>query len=249
MSVELCSSLKSLDFYENLKSSLNSYGFSQDDVVTVSFQKNILQIESSAFSKVFCDFTDKKFIKEVKQSYGRSEGVFGFLNKKAKQKSRLKICDLTVGMGKDFFKFILAGHDVVGFERNPLFYYLVKDGVRRFLDSKESKDLKSLFKVDQFLIDLRMGEASVESDQFDQFDLFYYDPMFEDQSKKAAPKKGMQALKCLALPSTEDEKTNLIKDLKRVENAFIYKCSKKPKDFPFTVQKEIKGKGFSYLIL
>lgn len=246
MSLELCSSLKALEFYESLKSDLDDYKFPNEDSVTLSFQNDVLQIESKLFPKVFCDFTDKKFIKEVKQSYGRSEGVFSFLNKKAKQRSKLKICDLTVGMGRDFFKFILAGHDVVGFERNPLFYYLVKDGVRRFLASQESKDLKTLFKVDEFLMDLKLAEANLDGDQFD---LLYYDPMFEDQSKKAAPKKGMQALKFFSAPSSEEEKMSLIKELKSDESIFVYKCSKKPKGFPFVVKKEVKGKGFSYLVL
>lgn len=246
MSIELCSSLKSLAFYEDLKRDVENYEVSLDDDVLLSCKEDVLTLSSDLFTDLSCDFLHKNFIKEVKQSYGRADGVFGFLNKMAKQKKVLDVCDLTVGMGKDLFKFVLAGHNVVGFERNPVFYYLVKDGVRRFLNSEKSKDLQALFRVDEFLIDLRLGEAKAKSDQFD---LFYYDPMFEDQSKKAAPKKGMQALKHLSDISSEDEKMSLIKELNSINNTFVYKCSKKPKDFPFVVKKEIKGKGFSYLIL
>lgn len=244
MSIELCSSLKSLTFYEELKRDVEIYKVSYN--ILLSCKEGALTLSSDLFTDVSCDFLHKKFIKEVKQSYGRADGVFEFLNKMAKQKKVLDVCDLTVGMGKDLFKFALAGHNVVGFERNPIFYYLVKDGVERFLGSEKSKELQTLFRVEEFLIDLRLGSADLNGEQFD---LLYYDPMFEDQSKKAAPKKGMQALKYLSELSSEDEKMGLIKELNNTENTFVYKCSKKSKDFPFVVKKETKGKGFSYLIL
>ncbi len=248
MSLKLDSSLKKYPYFKDLSEQINQclHLIGSNEEMTLSYENRILKLNSQKTPNVYCDFLDPSFLKEVKQSYGRSEGVFSFLRSISKNQ-KLNICDFTVGMGRDFFKFILAGHKVKGFERNPVFYHLVLNGIERFQESHETSELKKLFKVDSFEIDLRFGSASCG--EGDAYDLIYFDPMFDDSSKKAAPKKGMQALKALSLESKREEKLNLIEQGVSASHHFVYKCSKKPKDFSYKIKKEIKGKGFSYLIL
>ena len=249
MKVNLSDSLKDCPLFSEIQASIDLFSKkdSADSIANLIFEEGILKLTSDRFSTVYCDFTEKSFLKEVRQSYGRSEGVYSFVKPLSKQ-GKIKICDMTVGMGKDFFKFILTGHQVIGFERNPIFYFMVKDGLDRFLKSDKAEELKTQFRVSSFQADLRLGEALFESDS--DFDLIYYDPMFEDKSKKAAPKKGMQALKYLNDVSTDNDKIDSLKKAVLSEpRSLIFKCSSVPKDFPYVVKKEHKGKGFSYVYL
>lgn len=249
MRVDLCESLKTHPLFSEIEKSIKNFYQTEDSATSARLicENQILKLESDLFSTVLCDFTNKSFIKEVRQSYGRSEGVYSFTKPMAKS-GEIKICDMTVGMGKDFFKFILAGYNVVGFERNPVFYHLVKDGLERFMISPESEVLKEQFRVSNFCAELKFGEAKFNNQS--EFDLIYYDPMYEDKSKKAAPKKGVQALKHLNQPSAEGEKLKYLGEaIKAGPRSLIFKCAGVPKDFPFTVKKEHKGKGFSYLYL
>jgi len=242
-------SLRAHSSFKSIVSDVQKYyqNFDSKESAVLFYENGVLQLRSELFSTVSCDFNNKAFIKEVRQSYGRAEGVYSFLNPLAK-KEKIRVCDMTVGMGKDFFKFILAGHKVRGFERNPVFYYLVSDGIDRFLKASETEELKKQFRISEFKIELLQGEAVFDSES--DFDLVYYDPMFDDKSKKAAPKKGMQALKHLSRPAFDLEKEEFLqRALKTKSKSLVYKCSGVPKDFPFAVKKEHKGKGFSYVYL
>lgn len=247
MSLILDESLKDYQNWEELQQQLNDSSYTQipDAEVTFSFQDGVLRLDSKLFPKVYCDFLSERYLKEVKQSFGRSEGVFSFLRPIANHK-KISICDLTVGMGKDLFKFVLSGHDVTGFERNPIFYHMVLNGIDRFSESSKKEELQKLFKVEAFKVNLKYGESQSITGEYD---LCYFDPMFDDQSKKAAPKKGMQALKELAPSSKVDDKIETIRACLLKSKNVVYKCAGKTKEFPFLVKKEIKGKGFSYLIL
>jgi len=254
--LQICESLRDCGAYDSICDSVQVFYNSNikksyvdvipgvEGDVKFFFEKDVLKLSSSLFSTVYCDFTKESFIKEVQQSFGRSEGVYSFLRPISKN-SKVTICDMTVGMGKDFFKFILAGHDVMGFERNPVFYHLVKNGMERFNGSSASDRLKEKFRVSDFKMNLNLGEAHFSKQ--DSFDLIYYDPMFEEKSKKAAPKKGMQALKCLSPWSSQDEKIKCLQEaLDTNPQNLIFKSAGVDKDFPFRVKKESKGKGFSY---
>lgn len=244
LSLVLDPSLQAYPLRESLEESIKDSRYIPDSSVEIrlSYTDGILRLDSKLFPNVYCDFLNKKYLKEVKQSYGRREGVYSFIP----SKQRLKICDLTVGMGKDLFKFVLAGHVVTGFERNPIFYHMVLNGIERFQRSDETQPLKELFKVEEFKVELKFGESKPGEERYD---LVYFDPMFEDVSKKAAPKKGMQALKNLTSQAEENEKFETIKKWAEFSEKLVYKCSGRPVDFPFRVKKETKGKGFSYITL
>ncbi|MGH1468627.1 MAG: class I SAM-dependent methyltransferase [Bdellovibrionales bacterium] len=247
MSLILDPSLESYPLWQGLREQIqkSKYLVKTDVEMRLLYEEGILKLTSKKFPNVYCDFLSEKYLKEVRQSFGRSEGVFSFLRPVSKNQ-KIKICDLTVGMGKDLFKFVLAGHDVVGFERNPVFYHMVLNGIERFHVSKKVEELRRLFKVEDFKVNLKLGEADCGGEEYD---LSYFDPMFSDDSKKAAPKKGMQALKALSSASLEEDKIETIRLWKKNSKHFVYKCSGRTKDLPFEISKEIKGKGFSYLIL
>ncbi len=247
MSLILDASLKTYKHCKDLEKQIaeSKYILKVENKTILSYENKVFQISSSAFPGVYCDFLSEKFLKEVRQSFSSSKGVYSFLKPLARNE-RIKICDLTVGMGKDLFKFVLAGHQVVGYERNPIFYHLVLNGIQRFKASKKLEELKRAFKIKEFKVDVRFGEATPE---VEKYDLAYFDPMFLDSSKKAAPKKNMQALKALVKPLEQKNKLKTLKLWKKHSKYLVYKCSGRKKDFSMTVFKEVKGKGFSYLIL
>ncbi len=247
MSLILDDSLKTYKHRENLKKQIkeSKYISKVEAKTTLSYKDGLFKVNSSVFPGVYCNFLSERFLKEVRQSFSRSEGVYSFLKPLARNK-KIKICDLTVGMGKDLFKFILAGHEVVGYERNPIFYHLVLNGIERFKAFEKLEELERFFKVKEFKVDVRFGDAVPE---VEKYDLAYFDPMFSDVSKKAAPKKNMQALKALVKASEKKDKLKTLKLWKKHSKYLVYKCSRKAKDFPMRVLKEIKGKGFSYLVL
>lgn len=232
----------SLQGYWNIKSLENDLkNFKFDFPLELYLDENILKAKTESKKNIFCDFLEDKFLLEVRQNYSRGEGVYSFIKK---DKEPLKICDLTVGMGRDFFKFVFAGHNVTGYERNPLIYHLVNDGIKRFEESKKLKKIKNQFKRESFNFQFFLGEAQAK----DSFDLIYYDPMFSDTSKKAAPKKKMQFLKEICVESDDSEKIKTALDFKPLCKTFVLKSSILPQELSFTPQREIKGKGFSYFI-
>jgi 16S rRNA (guanine1516-N2)-methyltransferase len=209
----------------------------------------------------FCDFLSANYILEVKQNYSRSESVYSFLKTLSKStgKKRLKILDMTAGFGRDLFKFVLAGHDVLAFEKDPLVFSLLQNGANRFFYSDELKHFKKEFRLENdFSLDLMYKDSTVflnesilklntDTDK-KSFDLIYFDPMFEDKQKKAAPKKHMQIIKKSLLDSSENiQKEDVILNCLKISKVVVLKSSKyegkkiKPK-------KTFSFKGFNYYL-
>lgn len=206
----------------------------------------------SASGALTCDFLSETYLKEVRQNFNKSDSVFSFtkpLCKKLKTKN-LKVLDLTAGLGRDLFKFVLAGHTVTGYEKDPLVFELLYDGVKRFFDSKKGLDkLKASFKKDSdFLCDVFLKDSTKIQSPQDVWDIVYFDPMFDDERKKAAPKKYMQFLKDLNLTKmTMNEKEKMIEDHLPLCKKFVLKASVFSSSV-LKVENEIKGKGYSYYI-
>ena len=207
---------------------------------------------NSALGAVTCDFLSKAYLKEVRQNFSKSDSVFSFikpLSKKLKIK-KLKVLDLTAGLGRDLFKFVLAGHEVTGFEKDPLVFELLSDGVKRFFEStKEIEELKSSFKRDSdFSCKVYLKDSTKPVSAEGQWDVIYFDPMFDDDKKKAAPKKHMQFLKNLNLTKMNmDDKEEMIKGFLPYCKKFVLKASEFYSE-ALNLENEIKGKGYSYYI-
>lgn len=197
---------------------------------------------------VFCDFLNAKYLTEVRQNYSRSEGVYSFLKSLSKEKKQLSILDLTAGLGRDLFKFVLAGHKVECYERDPVLYLLLKDGVSRFFESDDLKALKEQFKLEgDFSCKLHFGDSRKMLKKNKEFyDLIYFDPMFEDKRKKAAPKKHMQIIKGLVSRADVDKEAAIVDALKSSKVVVLKASSFSSKDLK--PQRVLSFKGFSYYV-
>lgn len=247
MPLKLCSSLEDFSDFDELKKIIaaSPLHFTEDLILFYSDAR--LQVSSNKLKNIYCDFLSDKFLKEVRQNFSKSDSVYSFLKNK---KGDYKILDLTAGFARDAFKFVLAGHDVLAFEKNPIVFFLLKDAVDRFFASEKAKELKEVFKVNRFQFNLKFGEASADASGAECFDYVYYDPMFEDASKKAAPKKSMQILKIL----TEGQASNppyheVLSNWAPKAKNFIYKSSNLEGRSGVRVNFEKKGKGFSFYSL
>ena len=196
---------------------------------------------------LYCDFLSLKYLTEVRQNYSRSEGVYSFLKLPSKDK-RLSILDLTAGLGRDLFKFVLAGHKVKGYERDPLLYLILKDGVDRFFRSKKLEVLKKQFRLEEnFFCEFYFGDSYKELKKSEEsYDLIYFDPMFEDGRKKAAPKKHMQVIKNLVSKSRVDREDVIIDALKKSKTVVLKASNFTSKNLK--PQRVLSLKGFKYYL-
>lgn len=107
------------------------------------------------------------------------------------------IVDCSAGLGTDAYLLALAGYRVFAVERNPLVFALLQDGWRRMTDARAARGEPELeFRVvagegsDVLRELLSAGERPYG---------VYFDPMFEDESKKgkSLPRKEMATLRDL----------------------------------------------------
>jgi|GEM_PF-1741197 len=243
---------------EDVKKDLLNKNKHHDFELTVVDKKLTVFMDDQSYS---CDFLNPSYILEVKQNYSRSESVYSFLKSLSKgaSKKRLKILDLTAGFGRDLFKFVLAGHEVVAFENDPLVYSLLKDGSNRFFSSDKLNLFKKEFRLERdFSLDLKYKDSTLfleesvlnKSEDADEkmFDLIYYDPMFEDKQKKAAPKKHMQIIKKTLLESSEKvQKEDVIQKCLKLSKTVVLKSSKYESE-KIKAKKIFSFKGFKYYL-
>jgi 16S rRNA (guanine1516-N2)-methyltransferase len=136
----------------------------------------VLQKQNGPESPLFVDF--KKNIEEWRRQKLSAKSdllakAFGGVKDK-------KIMDLTLGLAADSLKLVFFGAHVTAVERQPLVYGLVYDALMR------EKNIN---------LNIRFGNAiDITSDDFDSFEAFYLDPMFDLEKRTALPKKKMQFL-------------------------------------------------------
>ncbi len=105
-----------------------------------------------------------------------------------------RVIDGTVGFAKDALHLVAQGVHVLGFERHPVVFTLLRSALEN-----------SSIKTEEFSIhfqDILMGISL----KIDPIDCLYLDPMFEQVSQKSAPKKNMAFLRELDLQSGVFEK-------------------------------------------
>ena len=222
----------------------------------------------------FCDFLSTKYLVEVRQNHSRSESVYSFLRSLSKNKSKLSVLDLTAGLGSDLFKFVLAGHKVKAFERDPVLFLLLQDGLKRFYDSNDLDALKKRFQLkEDFDCELYFGDSQIAlKSTNERYDLSYFDPMFGGDKRrkaapKAAPKKYMQMIKGLVSETQmdddkiddkidddkmDDDKGKIIKKALSVSDRVVLKASKLMEseliESKLKPQRIISFKGFNYYL-
>lgn len=104
------------------------------------------------------------------------------------------VIDTTAGLGQDAFILAAAGCEVQLIERSALLAALLEDGLRRALLSLDRNVAETARRMH-----LRIGDSRVwlASDELDQPDLVYLDPMFPERRKSARVKKEMFVLQQL----------------------------------------------------
>ena len=101
---------------------------------------------------------------------------------------RPKVLDGTAGFGSDSFLIAYAGSKVSLFERNPIVYELLQDGLIRYasIGSKENLVVQRMQLHQKDFKKINRNECSPE--------VVYLDPMFPGSGKKALSKKPMYYL-------------------------------------------------------
>ncbi len=118
------------------------------------------------------------------------------------------VLDATAGLGKDSFFIFSLGVRVVGFERNPFLFYLLENGLDKYLLFNSSEKGLKFFNFDSRFF-LKSGEADIFfSDRTP--DVIYIDPMYPMVRKKAVkPKKEMVYLR--EINGDDDDSAELFK--------------------------------------
>lgn len=121
--------------------------------------------------------------------------------------------DLTAGLGRDSFHLVTLGYDVTAIERHPLICKALNHAMLQLPE------------------ELGFNIVNAEAKEFleicDMFDVIYFDPMFPEKKKSAAPGKESQLLQALAIgDSVEDENEILELALKKARKRVIVKRPK-----------------------
>ena len=141
-----------------------------------------LALTHHTFSPLIIDF-----LSHHTQFRKKRGGGFGELLAKACQASKKpRVFDLTAGLGRDAFVLASLGCQVKMFERHPVIFALLCDGLKRL--KKVSPDIPlQLIQKDSLLFLKDLDEAH-------RPDVIYLDPMHPARTKSALVKKEMRIL-------------------------------------------------------
>ena len=105
----------------------------------------------------------------------------------SKKETNKSILDANAGLGQDSFVFATLGAQVTAFERSPLVFCLLNDGLMRARQDHELSEVASR-------IQLNHGDSIVHLGTGEQqnYQAIYLDPMFPEKKTQALAKKEMQ---------------------------------------------------------
>ena len=115
------------------------------------------------------------------------------------------VLDATAGLGEDSFLLAAAGFKVLLYEYNPVIAALLRDGLRRAIESdaaviREAAERMTLYEENSLRA---MTELSLQGASSP--DVILLDPMFPERSKSALVKKKFQLLQQLESPCANGE--------------------------------------------
>ena len=163
--------------------------FYRDDQLHLSHTGDLRSSITVDFDRYF-DVLSKTNGFSRKSLLGRATG--------AKPGESRKLIDATAGLGRDSLVLAALGFRVQAFERSPIIFELLKDGMRRAND--QSEELTTLLTK----IDFQCGDA-IELMTARSVEVVYLDPMYPERRKSSLPKKEMQVLQRLLGKSTDVE--------------------------------------------
>ena len=141
-------------------------------------------------SLLFVDFIDGKAgyrrinNATIKQPLAKAVGI--------KPGIRPSVFDATAGLGGDAFVLATLGCTVTMFERNMIMAALLEDGLKRALNSFETKEI-----VQNYIRFTRANSLLSEDSPAQRYDTVYLDPMYPHASKSALNKKSMRVIRSL----------------------------------------------------
>lgn len=129
------------------------------------------------------DFFKKSSVQ--KELFARAIGIKGAF--------KPRVLDLTAGLLGDSLLFLAAGCEVTAIERNPLVAVLIESALKN-----ARHPLLQKFHFHQ-------GESVRFLEDKPQFDVIFFDPMFEDANQKSSPKKEMRIFRNLLSGDSDAE--------------------------------------------
>ena len=113
---------------------------------------------------------------------------------------RPQILDATAGLGSDSFLIATAGSEVVLFERNPIVYELLRDGLMRYaaIGDKEYQKTRRMRLHKKDFNDINANHFSPE--------VVYLDPMFPRSKKNTLSKKPLNYLQTLLAEESDESR-------------------------------------------
>jgi len=143
------------------------------------FSSKGLTLVDHELGKLHLDFIEDRVNYSRQSHLGKNE-----LIAKAVGLSRgvQRVFDATLGLAEDAWFFLRLRVPVVGCERSPVVYLLLKDAVRR---------ARLVFPELPFHIHYADAKAVLRSHP-DEFPVVYMDPMFPEKKKSALPRKEMR---------------------------------------------------------
>ena len=136
---------------------------------------------------IYVDLELGKMAHRRKFGGGKSELVARAVGLKGCTKT-LHIVDATAGLGRDALVLAGLGCQMTLFERNPVVYCLLKDGLER-AHASDNTELKEILSR----VELHFGNAEFTG----VTDVAYLDPMFPERVKNSLVKKEMRAFKSI----------------------------------------------------
>ena len=149
------------------------------------------QQSKGAPGPIYADFLSDSAQYRRKQGGGRDQAVARAVGVRGKQLP--KVLDATAGLGGDSFVLACLGCDVQMFERSPVIFALLEDGLKRAMRDKEigpiiRRRLKlTLGDSHKYLLTLKKNPP----------DVVYLDPMYPHRDKNALAKKELRILRAM----------------------------------------------------
>lgn len=175
-------------------------------VLLFSIEKVSLRcVEPKTHGEIYVDFVAGELAHRRRFGGGKGQMIAKAMG--IKGSVRPKILDATAGLGKDAFVCASLGCDVWLYERSPLAFTLLQDGLQRGL-KKASESDKELLSILQRM-HLTFGDSrhvSLESSENICPDVVYLDPMFPVSNTSALVNKGMQAFQALIGCDDDEDK-------------------------------------------
>jgi len=141
----------------------------------------LLSWTKKAQSPLYVDFASSKNSYRRRYSTARNELLAKAIGLKTGVSS-LRVVDTTAGLGRDAMVLANLGCSVQMFERNPIVFQLLEDGLRRARLSTDQQLLELMTRME-----LSYGQALMSGEP----DVIYLDPMFPLKNKSSLASKEM----------------------------------------------------------